>query len=254
MIDRLHQLGYTAAYLKQAMRDKLTEHKAYIRRHGGICRKCVNGAGRRPRRPGLTHRLVIHRPDGLARPEELVGEIPADANRGTTSAKDTTAAQLDELERLLSLCEVQAVRSGVPLPLGAHPAGDGVNFAIFSRHATGVRLDLFANPEDAPCQPGASSSMRRGTRPAISGTCGWLGSGPASFTVFASPGLFAPHEGHRFNPDKLVVDPYATAIASLPGSRFSRRLGYDLSSAQQDLSFSELDDAAVGTEMHRHPR
>ena len=61
----------------------------------------------------------------------------------------SNAEQLSELERLLSLCEVQAVRSGVPLPLGAHLRGDGVNFAIFGRHATGVRLDLFANPEDA---------------------------------------------------------------------------------------------------------
>ena len=34
VIDRLPQLGYTAAYAKQAMRDKLIEHKAYIRKHG----------------------------------------------------------------------------------------------------------------------------------------------------------------------------------------------------------------------------
>src|SRR6185312_9290450 len=61
----------------------------------------------------------------------------------------SNAEQLDELERLLRLCEIQAVRSGAALPLGAHPRGDGVNFAIFSRHATGVRLDLFARHEDA---------------------------------------------------------------------------------------------------------
>ena len=59
------------------------------------------------------------------------------------------AEQLAELEHLLSLCEVQTIRSGVPLPLGAHPMGDGVNFAIFGRHASGVRLDLFDHPEDA---------------------------------------------------------------------------------------------------------
>jgi hypothetical protein len=60
-----------------------------------------------------------------------------------------SAEQLAELERLLSLSEVQALRSGVPFPLGAHLRGNGVNFAIFSWHATGVRLDLFDYPEDA---------------------------------------------------------------------------------------------------------
>ena len=57
--------------------------------------------------------------------------------------------QLDELERLLSLCEVQPIRSGMPFPLGARARGNGVNFAIFSRHATGVRLDFFDHPEDS---------------------------------------------------------------------------------------------------------
>src|SRR5580700_5329620 len=70
---------------------------------------------------------------------ETVSRIPGDAH----------AEQLDELERLLSLCEVQAIRSGSPLPFGASARGNGVNFAIFSRHATGVRLDFFDRLEDA---------------------------------------------------------------------------------------------------------
>ena len=41
------------------------------------------------------------------------------------------------------------VRTGVPLPLGTHACEGGVNFALFSRHASGVRLELFAQPEDA---------------------------------------------------------------------------------------------------------
>jgi len=61
--------------------------------------------------------------------------------------------QFAEYERLLALCEVQAVRSGVPFPLGAHVRANGVNFAIFSRNATGVRLDLFD-------QPGAAMPVR----------------------------------------------------------------------------------------------
>ena len=147
----------------------------------------------------------------------------------------SSAEQLSELERLLSLCEVQAVRSGVPLPLGAHPRGDGVNFAIFGRHATGVRLDLFANPEDA--MPTRSIILDAARNKTGDIWCGWRESGRAGSGLRIA-GPYAPHDGHRFNPNKLVVDPYATAIASLPGGDFRAAFGYDPSSAQQDLSFS----------------
>jgi glycogen operon protein len=68
---------------------------------------------------------------------------------------------------------------------------------------------------------------------------------PGQLYGFRFAGPYAPHEGHRFNPDKLVVDPYATAIASVPGCDFLPSLGYDSSSPQKDLSFSEADDAAT---------
>jgi len=41
------------------------------------------------------------------------------------------------------------VRRGVPLPMGTHESGGGVNFALFSRHATRVRLEMFDQPADA---------------------------------------------------------------------------------------------------------
>ena len=57
-------------------------------------------------------------------------------------------------ERLLhgyvsAVCERTDVRVGVPLPLGTHAHGEGVNFAFFSRHASRVRLELFDHPDDA---------------------------------------------------------------------------------------------------------
>jgi hypothetical protein len=71
-------------------------------------------------------------------------------NISRTSRPDAPSAErLAELEHLLALCEVQSVRSGVPFPLGAHFRGSGVNFAIFSRHATGIRLDFFDRPDEA---------------------------------------------------------------------------------------------------------
>jgi len=160
---------------------------------------------------------------------------------------DSSAArtkQLDDLERLLSLCEVQPIRSGVPLPLGARVRADGVNFAIFSRHATGVRLDLFDRPEDSvPARTILLDSARNKTGDIWHV---WLeGIYPGQLYGFRFSGLYAPHEGHRFNPAKLVVDPYATAIALVPGCDFLPALGYDSSSPQKDMSYSEVDDAAT---------
>ena len=156
----------------------------------------------------------------------------------------SSAEELAELERLLASCEVQAVRSGAPLPPGAHPRGDGVNFAIFSRHASGVRLDLFAHPEDAtPTRSVILDAVRNKTGDIWHV---WLaGIKPGQLYGLRIAGPYAPHEGHRFNPNKLLVDPYATAIALLPGRDFDAALAYDSFSEQRDLSFSDSDDAAA---------
>jgi glycogen operon protein len=113
---------------------------------------------------------------------------------------------------------MQAIRSGVPFPLGAHPRGEGVNFAIFSRHATGVRLDLFADCEDATPRRTIVLDAARNKTGDIWHV--WLAGIPAGQLYgFRIAGPYAPHEGHRFNPNKLVLDPYATAIA--PSARCS---------------------------------
>jgi isoamylase len=152
------------------------------------------------------------------------------------------AQHLDELERLLESCEVQSVRSGAPLPLGAHVRGNGVNFAIFSRHATGVRLDLFTGAEDAAP---ARSIILDATRNKTGDIWHvWLeGIRAGQLYGFRVAGPYAPHDGHRFNPNKLVMDPCATAIV-LPADGDSRfAVGYDPSSPDADLSFSDVDNA-----------
>ena len=89
----------------------------------------------------------------------------------------------------------------------------------------------------------ASSSTRRATRRATSGTCGSKGSSRGSSTAFGSPDPYAPRDGHRFNPNKLVLDPCARAIVppADPDSRLA--VGYDPSSPRKDLSFSDVDNA-----------
>jgi glycogen operon protein len=108
--------------------------------------------------------------------------------------------------------------AGQPHPLGATVAGDGVNFSVFSRHATGVELLLFSAAGDAqpsqivPLDPRVNKTFHfwhvyvAGLRP---GACYALRvDGPA-----------APAEGHRFNKNKVLLDPYARAITA---SRWNR--------------------------------
>jgi glycogen operon protein len=146
------------------------------------------------------------------------------------------------MERLLSLCEVQAVRSGVPFPLGAHPRGSGVNFALFSRHAEGVCLQFFDHPEDAA--PARSIILDAARNKTGDIWHVWVdGVRPGQLYGFRVAGHYAPHDGHRFNPERLLVDPCATALALLPGRDFRPALGYDPASPHKDLSPSEVDNA-----------
>ena len=154
------------------------------------------------------------------------------------------SAQLDEVERLLALCEVQAVRSGTPLPLGAHVRGSGVNFALFSRHATGVRLDLFNRADAAsPARTIILDEVRNKTGDIWHV---WLDDiHPGQLYGFRVAGPYEPQQGHRFNPNKLLVDPYARAIARPATLDRRASLGYNAAAPQKDLSFSEADNASV---------
>jgi isoamylase len=148
-----------------------------------------------------------------------------------------------ELESLLARIEVESVRTGEPFPLGARVRGRGVNFAIFSRHATGVRLDLFARPEDA--SPARSFILDASRNKTGDIWHVWVeGIGAGQLYGYRVTGPYAPREGHRFNANKLVIDPYASAIVVIRGGDLRTATGYDPSSPESDLSFSEVDDAA----------
>jgi glycogen operon protein len=154
------------------------------------------------------------------------------------------AEELAELERLLSQCEVQTVRSGVPFPLGAHVRSNGVNFAVFSRHADGVRLDFFDHSGDSiPSRTIILDAVRNKTGDVWHV---WVeGIRPGQLYGFRVAGPYAPSEGHRFNPARLLVDPYAAALAVPQGHDYRLALGYDASSPEADMSISESDDASI---------
>ncbi|HLK80757.1 MAG TPA: glycogen debranching protein GlgX [Xanthobacteraceae bacterium] len=131
---------------------------------------------------------------------------------------------------------------GVPLPLGAWVLGEGVNFAIFSRHATSVELLLYDSPDDkAPSarvvlDPGAHRTgdiwhvWEKGVRP---GQC----------YAYRVDGPYEPERGLRFNQNRLLIDPYARALTGVSSADFERARGYGPSSSTDDRSLTLPDNA-----------
>jgi glycogen operon protein len=134
------------------------------------------------------------------------------------------------------------VRAGSPLPLGTQEKGGGVNFAIFSRYASRVRLELFDHPEDAaPARVIDLDSTRNRTGDVWHV---WVeGIGPGQLYAYRVDGPYKPSEGHRFNFNRLLLDPFAAAISRLPPWDFPSARGYDPSAPEQDLAISNLDNS-----------
>lgn len=128
-----------------------------------------------------------------------------------------------------------ALWPGNVYPLGSYWDGKGTNFALFSENATGVELCLF-DRED------------RETRLALTEVSNFVwhgyipGVGPGQRYGFRVHGPYAPEEGHRFNANKLLIDPYSKAIDGEIGNG-PELFGYSWEDPEADLSFSELDDA-----------
>ena len=128
---------------------------------------------------------------------------------------------------------------GLPYPLGATVDDDGVNFAIFSAHATAIELCLF--------DPGGRREIARYTLPECTDEI-WHGYLPTieagQLYGYRATGPYRPEEGHRFNPHKLLLDPYAKKLAGQV--KWTDALfGYRLNSPRADLSFDRRDSAAA---------
>ncbi len=120
-------------------------------------------------------------------------------------------------------------------PLGAQHDGHGVNFAIFSEHATRMELCLFS--------PDGTQETARHTLPERNGDVwhGYLpGLQPGQLYGYRAHGPYAPEDGHRFNPAKLLLDPYARRITGHPVQN-PALLGYD--PAKGDLVADPRDSA-----------
>ena len=97
---------------------------------------------------------------------------------------------------------------GRPFPLGANYDGRGTNFSLFSENAEGVELCLFSDDPDDPAEQRIALTERR----AHNWHCYLPGIEPGQRYGYRVHGPYMPDSGHRFNPAKLLIDPYAKAI------------------------------------------
>ncbi len=129
-----------------------------------------------------------------------------------------------------------AIQPGRPAPLGATPDEGGVNFAIFSRHASRVVLCLFDDTGEEIeniALPEREGHIWHGYLPGLL---------PGQQYGFRLDGPYAPTQGHRFNPHKLLIDPYAKRLTGHPIWN-DALYGYRPGHADKDRSFSKLDSA-----------
>jgi glycogen operon protein len=133
-----------------------------------------------------------------------------------------------------------ALEAGRPYPLGSHWDGEGINFAVFSAHATALELCLF----DA----GGRNEVVRLPLPAHGNDVwhGYLrGARPGLVYGYRAHGPWSPERGHRFNPNKLLLDPYARDIVG----RFEWRadhFGHDPAHGQAAAPPMSIADNADG--------
>jgi isoamylase len=128
------------------------------------------------------------------------------------------------------------IGEGLPYPRGAFWDGKGTNFAIFSAHATKVEVCLFDDKGERELHrielPECTNQIWHGCSPEV---------GPGTVYGYRVYGPYEPEKGHRFNPNKLLLDPYAVAyIGELKWN--PAVFGYKMES-MDDLTFDERDSA-----------
>ena len=133
---------------------------------------------------------------------------------------------------------ITAVWPGRPYPRGAYWDGTGVNFAVFSEHAEKIELCLF----DAENQR-QEQRIELKAQTNFVWHCYLPEARPGLLYGIRAHGPYRPNEGHRFNPNKLLIEPYAKDIVGTP--RWSdAHFAYNMGSENADLSFNDDDNAS----------
>jgi isoamylase len=130
---------------------------------------------------------------------------------------------------------VREVWPGQPFPLGATWDGLGTNFSLFSEHAERVELCLFDDQDN-------EERIEVTERTAFNWHLYLPGVGPGERYGYRVYGPYAPREGHRFNPAKLLIDPYAKSIEGRIAFERASVLPYVPTEGAGDDADLEMDD------------
>ena len=129
------------------------------------------------------------------------------------------------------------ILEGRPSPRGATWTGLGVNFALFSANATKVELCLFDDRGETEVErielPEYTNEIFHGFVPDAR---------PGTIYGYRVHGPYEPEQGHRFNPNKLLLDPYAKSHRRASSSG-TRRCSATQMETGDDLTFDERDSA-----------
>ncbi len=128
---------------------------------------------------------------------------------------------------------------GRPYPLGGMWDGEGVNFALFSENATGVELCLF----DSPDSDKESHRIRIEERTDQVWHAYLPEIRPGQMYGYRVHGPYEPEAGHRFNPSKLLIDPYSKALTGTV-KRSEAMFAYPIGDPEADLVRDDRDNAA----------
>ncbi len=131
-----------------------------------------------------------------------------------------------------------AVWPGHPYPLGATWDGEGVNFALFSENARKVELCIFDGRGRRIIE---TIELRNPTNHVWH--CYLPEARPGTLYGYRVYGPYKPEQGHRFNPNKVLIDPYAKDLVG-PIHWSDALFGYEIGNSQKDLSFDKRDSAA----------
>ncbi len=130
-----------------------------------------------------------------------------------------------------------ALTAGHFASLGATFDGEGVNFAVFSQHASRITLCLFSDDGRTETHridlPERDGDVWHGYVPGLK---------PDQFYGLRADGPYRPQEGHRFNYNKLLIDPYAKRLTGHP-EWHDALMGYTVGHEDEDLSFDTRDSA-----------
>ena len=133
---------------------------------------------------------------------------------------------------------MQGIKAGNSYIQGATVEESGTNFAIFSENGTAVDLEIYNHKDDGDPKEVISLKERDGFvwHVFVSGI------GPGTLYGYRVDGPYKPEEGHRFNRNKLLIDPYAKAVSN-PVKWNKDIFAYNMDDPGADLSFNSNDDA-----------